>query len=224
MADERASDRVDRFFLNSTEGWRVDNSKATGAPIFGEVQKHARRKEVRGAGGSFVAKSVQMPARGNGRSFRRDGNAEADALREAGRRAAELAQNPVARSLLAAGLVTAAASLAANKSFRHAAKKSARAAQDAAEAAAEAAAENASKIGAAMIEAATEAVRRMMMEGGGAVPPRSHGSREDVPRTKAAGTARSTPTKKAAGTAKKARKRKTVKGTKGPPSMSKTAS
>ena len=38
-----------------------------------------------------------------------------DALREAGKKAAELAQNPVARSLLAAGLVTAAAALAANK-------------------------------------------------------------------------------------------------------------
>ena len=38
---------------------------------------------------------------------KRPADAIPDALREAGRRAAELAQNPVARSLLAAGLVTA---------------------------------------------------------------------------------------------------------------------
>ncbi|WP_166038954.1 hypothetical protein, partial [Sphingosinicella sp. YJ22] len=37
---------------------------------------------------------------------RRAAEAIPDALREAGRRAADLAQNPVARSLLAAGLVT----------------------------------------------------------------------------------------------------------------------
>ncbi len=37
-----------------------------------------------------------------------------EALRDAGRRATDLAQNPYARSLLAAGLVTAAAALAAN--------------------------------------------------------------------------------------------------------------
>ena len=41
-----------------------------------------------------------------------------DALREAGQRAAELAQNPVARSMLAAGLVTAAAALTANAKVR----------------------------------------------------------------------------------------------------------
>jgi hypothetical protein len=38
-----------------------------------------------------------------------------EALRDAGKRATDLAQNPYARSLLAAGLVTAAAALAANK-------------------------------------------------------------------------------------------------------------
>jgi hypothetical protein len=85
-------------------------------------------------------------------------------LREAGRRAADLARNPVARSLLAAGLVTAAAALAANKNVRDSAKRGARNAREAAEAAADAAADNANKIGAAMINAATEAVRRMMVE------------------------------------------------------------
>ena len=37
-----------------------------------------------------------------------------DALKEAGQRAAELAQNPVALSMMAAGLVAAAAALPAN--------------------------------------------------------------------------------------------------------------
>ncbi len=83
-----------------------------------------------------------------------------DALREAGKRAAELARNPVARSLLAAGLVTAAAALAANKNVRDTARRGAKGAREAAEAAADAAADSASKIGAAMIDAATEAVRR----------------------------------------------------------------
>ena len=89
-----------------------------------------------------------------------------DGLRDAGRRAAEMAQNPYARSLLAAGLVAAAAALAANKTMRSSAKKTARKAQSAAEAAADAAAESANSIGAAMINAATEAVRRMMGEQG----------------------------------------------------------
>ncbi|WP_395614626.1 hypothetical protein, partial [Allosphingosinicella sp.] len=52
-----------------------------------------------------------------------------DALREAGKRAADLARNPVARSLLAAGLVTAAAALAANKNVRDTAKRSAKGAR-----------------------------------------------------------------------------------------------
>ena len=63
---------------------------------------------------------------------------------------------PVARSLLAAGLFTAAAALAANKNVRDS-QASARNAREAAAAAADAAADSANKIGAAMINAATEA-------------------------------------------------------------------
>ena len=48
------------------------------------------------------------------------------ALREFGQRAAELAQNPVARSVIAAGLVTAAAALTANQKVRDTSKKTAR--------------------------------------------------------------------------------------------------
>jgi hypothetical protein len=71
---------------------------------------------------------------------------------------AELAQNPLARSMLAAGLVTAAAALTANEKVRQGAKKAGREAMDGAEAAAD----NASKVGAAILTAATEAVRRFM--------------------------------------------------------------
>src|SRR3954471_5080491 len=85
-----------------------------------------------------------------------------DALREAGRPAADLARNPVARGMLIATLATAAAALATNKNIRESAKKNARKAQSAAEAAADAAADSANRIGAAMIDAATDAVRRMM--------------------------------------------------------------
>lgn len=85
-----------------------------------------------------------------------------DALRDAGRRASDLAQNPYARSLLAAGLVTAAAALAANKNVRDATKRNIKAATDAAEVGAE----NAAKIGTAIIDAATEAVQRLIALGG----------------------------------------------------------
>lgn len=81
-----------------------------------------------------------------------------DALREAGRRATDLAQNPYARSLLAAGLVTAAAALAANKNVRETTRRNLKDATDAAEVAAD----NAGKIGVAIINAATEAVQRMI--------------------------------------------------------------
>jgi len=71
---------------------------------------------------------------------------------------AELAANPLARSMLAAGLVAAAAALTTNQKVRQGAKKASREAIDGAEAAAD----NASKIGAAIVSAATDAVRRMM--------------------------------------------------------------
>jgi hypothetical protein len=71
---------------------------------------------------------------------------------------AELAQNPLARSMLAAGLVTAAAALTANQKVRQSAKKASRDALDGAEAAAD----NASKVGTAILTAATDAVKRFM--------------------------------------------------------------
>ncbi len=81
-----------------------------------------------------------------------------EALREAGKRAAELSQNPYARSLLAAGLVAAAAALASNKNVREATRRNVKAAADAAEVGAE----NAGKIGIAIVNAATDAVQRML--------------------------------------------------------------
>ncbi len=71
----------------------------------------------------------------------------------------ELANNPMARSMLAAGLVAAAAALTTNQKVRQSAKK---AGQDALDGAG-AAADNASKIGAAIVTAATDAVRRLLV-------------------------------------------------------------
>jgi hypothetical protein len=70
----------------------------------------------------------------------------------------ELANNPMARSMLAAGLVAAAAALTTNQKVRQSAKK---AGQDALDGAG-VAADNASKIGAAIVTAAAEAVRRLL--------------------------------------------------------------
>jgi len=75
---------------------------------------------------------------------------------------AELAANPLARSMLAAGLVAAAAALTTNQKVRQGAKKASREALDGVDAAAD----NASKIGAAIVTAATDAVRRMMSTAG----------------------------------------------------------
>jgi hypothetical protein len=90
-------------------------------------------------------------------------SAMSSALRDAGDKAAELAQNPVARSMLAAGLVTAAAALTANKKVRSSVVEAGRDAQEAVEETAD----NASKIGAAIVTAATDAVRRLLSLGRG---------------------------------------------------------
>lgn len=89
-----------------------------------------------------------------------------EALRDAGKRAAELAQNPYARSLLAAGLVAAAAALASNKNAREATRRNLRTATEAAEAGAE----NVGKVGIAIVNAATDAVQRMMKLAGATAP------------------------------------------------------
>lgn len=81
-----------------------------------------------------------------------------DALRDAGRRASDLAQNPYARSLLAAGLVAAAAALASNKNVRDVTRKNLKAATDAVEVGAD----SAGKVGVAIVNAATDAVNRML--------------------------------------------------------------
>lgn len=83
-------------------------------------------------------------------------------LRDFAQKAAELAQNPVARTVIAAGLVSAAAALTANKKVRDNARKAGRDAIDSAEDAAE----SAGKMGAAMATAAADAFRRMMNAGG----------------------------------------------------------
>src|ERR1041384_1867269 len=81
-----------------------------------------------------------------------------EALRDAGRRASDLAQNPYAKGLIAAGLVAAAASLASNKNLRKATRRNLKAAADTAEIGAG----NAGKVGLAIVTAATEAVQQML--------------------------------------------------------------
>ena len=105
------------------------------------------KTSARKTGGKSGAKQSRSSTGGSGKI--------PDALREAGQKAAELAQNPVARSMLAAGLVTAAAALTSSRKVRDSVKEAGR---DAAENA-EAAADSASKIGAAIVSDATHAVR-----------------------------------------------------------------
>lgn len=79
-------------------------------------------------------------------------------IRDFAQKAADLAQNPVARTMIAAGLVTAAAAMTSNKKVRDNVKKAGRDAADSAEEAAEAA----SRIGTAVVNAAADAFRRVM--------------------------------------------------------------
>jgi len=81
-----------------------------------------------------------------------------DALRDASKKASDLAQNPYARSLLAAGLVAAAAALASNKNVREVTRRNLRTATEAVEVGAD----NAGKIGVAIVNAATEAVQHLL--------------------------------------------------------------
>lgn len=114
-----------------------------------------------------------------------------EAMREAGRRAMELAQNPMARSLLAAGLMTAAAAIASNKSVRETARRNLKATTELAEATAD----NVNRVGAAMINAAADAVQQMLNMGAAAAPagaPVAAGMSETDPSTQPA-TAATTP-------------------------------
>ena len=142
-------------------------------------------------------------------------DAVAEALRDAGKRASDLAQNPYARSLLAAGLVAAAAALASNKNVRDVTKRNLRAATDAVEVGAD----NAGKIGLAIVNAATEAVQRMLTLGavaggaastGGAAKAKSSTAPKrakpaaKAPARKAPAKSAAKPTKAATSTAKSA--------------------
>ena len=118
------------------------------------AKKNGGAKSGKGSGAG------QDPFGGPGATGANEGKIP-NALREAGQRAAELAQNPMARNMLAAGLVAAAAALTSSSRVRESAKQAGR---DAAESA-EAAAESASRIGAAFVSAATDVVRKMMGSG-----------------------------------------------------------
>lgn len=86
-------------------------------------------------------------------------------LRDSGKAAVKFARSPMARELLSAGLVAAAAAVAANSRARKAAQQSGAEASDAFAKAADTAAESASKIGAAFVEAAGAAAQRLFASG-----------------------------------------------------------
>lgn len=83
-------------------------------------------------------------------------------LRDSGKAAMKLAQNPVARELLSAGLVAAAAAVAANSRARKAAIEGGRDAADAVTGAATTASSSAAMIGAALVDAAGSAAERFL--------------------------------------------------------------
>ena len=81
-------------------------------------------------------------------------------LRDSGKAALKLAQNPVAREMLSAGLMAAATAVAANSRARAAAANGGRDAADAMNDAATKASDNAAKIGLALATAAGSAAQR----------------------------------------------------------------
>jgi hypothetical protein len=83
-------------------------------------------------------------------------------LRDGGKAAMKLAQNPVARDLLSAGLVAAATAVAANSRARKAAVDGTREAADTMAGAAATASTSAAKIGAALVDAAGSAAERFL--------------------------------------------------------------
>ena len=83
-------------------------------------------------------------------------------LRDSGKAAVKLAQNPVARELLTAGLAAAATAIAANGRARKAATDAGRAAADATGEAASTAGDSAARIGAALAGVAGVAAQRFL--------------------------------------------------------------
>jgi len=114
-------------------------------------------------------------------------------LRDSGKAAMKLAQNPVARELLSAGLVAAAAAVSANSRARKAAVDGGREAADAVSGAATTASSSAAMIGAALVDAAGTAAERFLGAKGGKAEPVV----EAAPQPEAAGTAKTAQTRKA---------------------------
>jgi len=81
-------------------------------------------------------------------------------LRDSGKAAIKLSQNPAARELLSAGLMAAATAIAANSRARKAAMDSGQQAKDAMGDAVHSASDSATKIGAALVGAASVAAQR----------------------------------------------------------------
>lgn len=83
-------------------------------------------------------------------------------LRKSGKVALKLAQNPVAREMLAAGLMAAATAVAANRNARRTGQQGARNMADTLNEAADSMATGANKVGAALLAAAAEAAQRFL--------------------------------------------------------------
>lgn len=81
-------------------------------------------------------------------------------LRDSGKAAVKLAQNPIARELLSAGLAAAATAIAANTRARKAAADGGAGVAGAVNEAASAASDGAAKVGAAILDAAGDAAQR----------------------------------------------------------------
>lgn len=115
-------------------------------------------------------------------------------LRDSGKAAMKLAQNPVARELLSAGLVAAAAAVAANSRARKAAIDGGRDVADAVTGAATTASSSAAMIGAALVDAAGTAAERFLSAKDGKVEP----AVEAAAKPEAARAAKTAQAKKAA--------------------------
>lgn len=119
-------------------------------------------------------------------------------LRDSGKAAMKLAQNPVARELLSAGLIAAATAVTANSRARKAALDGGRDAADAVSGAAATASDNAAKLGAALVDAAGNAAQRFL-NGDKAAKTKSATARKAKPasKAKASGTRTAKPAKSA---------------------------
>lgn len=110
------------------------------------------------SGGKSGAKAAKIPKQIAGVKIPKG-------LRDSGNAAMKLAQSPMARELLSAGLAAAAAAVVANGRARKTAQQSGEEIKDTMSGAVNAAAESAGKIGTAFVEAASVAAQQIFAAG-----------------------------------------------------------